>query len=108
MQALVTQQAVTLSWGCAGTIRGYQYTWASVTAIGLSAVLGLAVSLSTFLVIGAVGRAPPGDEPETCAPGTSSGRCRVQCLQGLIQDHICTKRICGAALAGPKLGQASC
>ena len=44
--------------GCAGTIRGYQYTWASVTAIGLSAALGLAVSLSTFLVIGAVGEAP--------------------------------------------------
>ena len=41
----------------AGTIRGYQYTWASVTAIALSALLGLAVSLSTFLVIGAVGEA---------------------------------------------------
>ena len=42
--------------GGAGTIMGYQYTWASVTAIALSAVLGLAVSLSTFLVIGAVGK----------------------------------------------------
>ena len=31
----------------------YEYTWAAIIAIGVSAVLGLMVSLSTFLVIGA-------------------------------------------------------
>jgi len=36
-----------------GTLRGYEYTWASVVAIAVSAILGLLVSLSTFLVIGA-------------------------------------------------------
>lgn len=36
-----------------GTILGYEYTIGSVTAILLSAVLGLLVNLSTFLVIGA-------------------------------------------------------
>ena len=33
--------------------RRFEYTWAAVVAIGVSAVLGLLVSLSTFLVIGA-------------------------------------------------------
>ena len=36
-----------------GTILGYEYTFGSVTAILISAVLGLLVNLSTFLVIGA-------------------------------------------------------
>jgi solute carrier family 35 protein E3 len=36
-----------------GTLIGYEYTWASVVAIAVSAILGLLVSLSTFLVIGA-------------------------------------------------------
>jgi solute carrier family 35 protein E3 len=36
-----------------GTILGYHYTHAAVAAILGSAVLGLLVSLSTFLVIGA-------------------------------------------------------
>jgi solute carrier family 35 protein E3 len=36
-----------------GTLLGYHYTPAAVAAILLSAVLGLLVSLSTFLVIGA-------------------------------------------------------
>lgn len=35
------------------TLRGFPYTPASLAAIALSALLGLAVSLSTFLVIGA-------------------------------------------------------
>ena len=37
----------------AHTLRGYTYTRSSVTAIAISSVLGLLVSLSTFLVIGA-------------------------------------------------------
>ncbi|KAK9830364.1 hypothetical protein WJX72_011308 [[Myrmecia] bisecta] len=36
-----------------GTLLGYKFTVASVLAIAISAVLGLLVSLSTFLVIGA-------------------------------------------------------
>ena len=32
---------------------GYPYTWGALTAIAISAVLGLLVSLSTFLVNGA-------------------------------------------------------
>ena len=36
-----------------GTIMGYEYTPLSVAAILITAVLGLIVSLSTFLVIGA-------------------------------------------------------
>ena len=36
-----------------GTLRGYDYTPMAAVAIAISAVLGLAVSLSTFLVIGA-------------------------------------------------------
>lgn len=36
-----------------GTLLGYHFTTAAVVAILLSAVLGLLVSLSTFLVIGA-------------------------------------------------------
>lgn len=35
-----------------GTLLGYQYTWEAVTAIVISALLGILVSLSTFLVIG--------------------------------------------------------
>lgn len=35
------------------SIMGYRYTLASITAIAISSVLGLVVSLSTFLVIGA-------------------------------------------------------
>ena len=34
------------------TLVGYPYNWASITMISLSAVLGLLVSMSTFLVIG--------------------------------------------------------
>ncbi|KAL3146994.1 hypothetical protein ABBQ38_014961 [Trebouxia sp. C0009 RCD-2024] len=37
----------------AHTLRGYTYSISSVTAIAISSVLGLLVSLSTFLVIGA-------------------------------------------------------
>ena len=33
-----------------GTLLGFQYTWPAVAAIAVSAVLGLLVSLSTFLV----------------------------------------------------------
>lgn len=36
-----------------GTLLGYSYTWGSLTAIAISSALGLLVSLSTFLVIGA-------------------------------------------------------
>ena len=36
------------------TLVGYPYNWASITMISLSAVLGLLVSMSTFLVIGAL------------------------------------------------------
>jgi solute carrier family 35 protein E3 len=36
-----------------GTLLGYEYTGAAVAAIAVSAALGLLVSLSTFLVIGA-------------------------------------------------------
>jgi hypothetical protein len=36
-----------------GTLLGYTYTWGSVLAIFISSALGLLVSLSTFLVIGA-------------------------------------------------------
>ena len=36
-----------------GTLLGYPYTWIAVGAILTTAVLGLIVSLSTFLVIGA-------------------------------------------------------
>ena len=36
-----------------GTLRGYPYSLMACVAIAVSAVLGLAVSLSTFLVIGA-------------------------------------------------------
>ena len=36
-----------------GTLLGYQYSFAAVVAIAVSAGLGLLVSLSTFLVIGA-------------------------------------------------------
>jgi hypothetical protein len=36
-----------------GTLLGYSYTWGSVAAIIISSALGLLVSLSTFLVIGA-------------------------------------------------------
>eukprot|EP00195_Chlamydomonas_chlamydogama_P008271 CAMPEP_0202906904 /NCGR_PEP_ID=MMETSP1392-20130828/40662_1 /ASSEMBLY_ACC=CAM_ASM_000868 /TAXON_ID=225041 /ORGANISM="Chlamydomonas chlamydogama, Strain SAG 11-48b" /LENGTH=371 /DNA_ID=CAMNT_0049595587 /DNA_START=223 /DNA_END=1338 /DNA_ORIENTATION=+ len=36
-----------------GTLLGYSYTWGAIVAIFISAVLGLLVSLSTFLVIGA-------------------------------------------------------
>ena len=35
------------------TLLGYPYTWGALAAIAISAVLGLLVSLSTFLVIGA-------------------------------------------------------
>ncbi len=35
------------------TLLGYHYTWAAIFAIAISAALGLLVSLSTFLVIGA-------------------------------------------------------
>ena len=37
----------------AHTLVGYAYSWSSITAIAISSVLGLLVSLSTFLVIGA-------------------------------------------------------
>ena len=40
---------------CAGSLAAYQWTWASGLAVAVSSLLGLAVSLSTFLVIGAVG-----------------------------------------------------
>ena len=33
----------------------YQWSWASALAVALSSLLGLAVSLSMFLVVGAVG-----------------------------------------------------
>ncbi len=36
-----------------GTLLGYQYSTAAIIAIAVSALLGLLVSLSTFLVIGA-------------------------------------------------------
>ncbi len=36
-----------------GTLLGYPYSWIAVGAILTTAVLGLIVSLSTFLVIGA-------------------------------------------------------
>jgi hypothetical protein len=36
-----------------GTLLGYPYSWLAVGAILTTAVLGLIVSLSTFLVIGA-------------------------------------------------------
>ncbi|EIE22332.1 hypothetical protein COCSUDRAFT_6302, partial [Coccomyxa subellipsoidea C-169] len=36
-----------------GTLLGYQYSFAAIAAIAISAALGLLVSLSTFLVIGA-------------------------------------------------------
>jgi solute carrier family 35 protein E3 len=35
------------------TLLGYEYTWGAIVAIAVSAILGLLVSLSTFLVIGA-------------------------------------------------------
>ncbi len=34
----------------AGTLLGFEYTWPAVVAIAISAILGLLVSLSTFLV----------------------------------------------------------
>lgn len=45
--------AVVLLFEPLGDIVGYKYTWGSVAAILISAVLGLLVNLSTFLVIGA-------------------------------------------------------
>lgn len=36
-----------------GTIMGFEYTYGAIVAIMISALLGLVVSLSTFLVIGA-------------------------------------------------------
>ncbi|KAK9844032.1 hypothetical protein WJX81_002459 [Elliptochloris bilobata] len=44
-----------VGWGTRepGTLLGFSYTWPAVAAIAISAVLGLLVSLSTFLVIGA-------------------------------------------------------
>ena len=40
---------------CAGTLMAYRWTLANATAVAVSSLLGLAVSLTTFLVIGAVG-----------------------------------------------------
>lgn len=44
-----------VGWGSAapGTLLGYTYTPGAIAAIGVSAILGLLVNLSTFLVIGA-------------------------------------------------------
>ena len=36
------------------TVLGFQYTTGAVVTIGVSAILGLLVSMSTFLVIGAL------------------------------------------------------
>lgn len=41
-----------VGWGARapGTLLGYAYTWPAIAAIAISAILGLLVSLSTFLV----------------------------------------------------------
>ena len=41
-----------MGWGTRepGTLLGFEYTWPAIAAIAVSAVLGLLVSLSTFLV----------------------------------------------------------
>ena len=56
----------------AGTLLGYPYSWLAVGAILTTAVLGLIVSLSTFLVIGAtssvtfnVVRSHAGQQPQS-------------------------------------------
>lgn len=57
------------------TLRGYRYTPGAVAAIALSAVLGVAVTLSTFLVIGATSSLTYNVVGEWC---TVMGRMRVR------------------------------
>jgi solute carrier family 35 protein E3 len=49
----------------AGTLLGFEYTWPAIVAIAISAILGLLVSLSTFLVRAAMrlARAPGAPTP---------------------------------------------
>ena len=52
MLAVLVPAFEPMGWGTreAGTLLGFEYTWPAIAAIAVSAVLGLLVSLSTFLV----------------------------------------------------------
>lgn len=73
----------------------YEYTWAAIVAIIVSAVLGLLVSLSTFLVIGATSSLTYNVSPAASAlhdlawycPSESLSRCLL-CWQ--VVGHVKT------------------
>ena len=77
MLTLLVPMAEPMGWRAphaADTLLGYSYTWPAGAAIAISALLGLLVSLSTFLVIGATSSLTYNVVGGNCVGGTSVHR----------------------------------